>query len=67
MPSVLIPLKRLLLMIIFDNFDLLQVDLAGSERSSQTGATGDRLREGNNINKSLTVLGQVIFFISPRC
>lgn len=36
------------------------VDLAGSERASQTGATGDRLREGNNINKSLMVLGLVI-------
>ena len=29
------------------------VDLAGSERSGATGATGDRLKEGCNINKSL--------------
>lgn len=36
------------------------VDLAGSERSNKTGATGARLKEGSNINKSLTVLGQVI-------
>jgi kinesin family protein 13 len=36
------------------------VDLAGSERSSKTGATGDRLKEGANINKSLTTLGLVI-------
>lgn len=36
------------------------VDLAGSEKASQTGATGLRLKEGNNINKSLLFLGQVI-------
>jgi len=36
------------------------VDLAGSERSSQTGAVGERFREGVNINKSLMTLGQVI-------
>jgi kinesin family member 1 len=36
------------------------VDLAGSERASSTGATGDRLKEGANINKSLTMLGKVI-------
>ena len=33
------------------------VDLAGSEKAGQTGATGDRLKEGCAINKSLTVLG----------
>ncbi|XP_073987839.1 chromosome-associated kinesin KIF4-like [Rhodnius prolixus] len=36
------------------------VDLAGSERSKKTGATGDRFREGVNINKGLLVLGNVI-------
>lgn len=36
------------------------VDLAGSERASATGASGERLREGANINKSLTTLGRVI-------
>ena len=36
------------------------IDLAGSERAAGTGATGDRLKEGANINKSLTMLGQVI-------
>ena len=36
------------------------VDLAGSERASATGATGDRLREGAKINRSLTTLGRVI-------
>lgn len=36
------------------------VDLAGSERAKRTGATGDRLKEGIGINKSLLALGQVI-------
>jgi kinesin family protein 1 len=36
------------------------VDLAGSERANSTGATGTRLKEGANINKSLTTLGKVI-------
>ena len=36
------------------------VDLAGSERASKTGATGDKLKEGANINKSLSALGNVI-------
>lgn len=36
------------------------VDLAGSERQSKTKASGDRLKEGSNINKSLTILGRVI-------
>ncbi|UJR26288.1 hypothetical protein I4U23_007626 [Adineta vaga] len=36
------------------------VDLAGSERASSTGATGDRLKESTNINKSLSTLGNVI-------
>ncbi|XP_038074690.1 kinesin-like protein KIF16B isoform X2 [Patiria miniata] len=36
------------------------VDLAGSERADATGATGDRLKEGANINKSLVTLGNVI-------
>ncbi|KAK2590513.1 hypothetical protein QQS21_011799 [Conoideocrella luteorostrata] len=36
------------------------VDLAGSERAKSTEATGARLREGSNINKSLTTLGRVI-------
>ncbi|XP_047495504.1 kinesin-like protein unc-104 isoform X13 [Penaeus chinensis] len=36
------------------------VDLAGSERADSTGAKGTRLKEGANINKSLTTLGKVI-------
>eukprot|EP00760_Papus_ankaliazontas_P000425 PhM_4_TR10067/c6_g1_i1/m.103881/K10392/KIF1; kinesin family member 1 len=36
------------------------VDLAGSERAKATGAEGDRLKEGAQINQSLTTLGLVI-------
>ncbi|XP_033325976.2 kinesin family member nebbish [Megalopta genalis] len=36
------------------------VDLAGSERLSQTCASGERLKEGVSINKSLLTLGKVI-------
>jgi len=36
------------------------VDLAGSERQKGTGATGQTLKEGANINKSLSALGNVI-------
>ena len=43
------------------------VDLAGSERAKATEATGTRLREGSNINKSLTTLGRVIAALAdPR-
>jgi hypothetical protein len=44
------------------------VDLAGSERAMKTGAVGERLKEGSNINKSLTTLGEILFgFISEDC
>ena len=36
------------------------VDLAGSERAKRTGATGQRLKEGININRGLLALGNVI-------
>ena len=36
------------------------VDLAGSEKAAQTGASGQTLKEGCNINKSLFMLGRVI-------
>ena len=42
------------------------VDLAGSERSGATGATGDRLKEGCNINKSLLILGNVINCLADK-
>lgn len=42
------------------NISYSLVDLAGSERANSTGATGARLKEGANINRSLTTLGKVI-------
>lgn len=39
---------------------LTLVDLAGSERIAKTGASGLRLEEAKNINRSLTTLGMVI-------
>uniref|UniRef100_A0A2K6UYZ3 Kinesin family member 1C n=1 Tax=Saimiri boliviensis boliviensis TaxID=39432 RepID=A0A2K6UYZ3_SAIBB len=47
------------------------VDLAGSERADSSGARGMRLKEGANINKSLTTLGKVISaladMVRPGC
>nr|XP_033194727.1 centromere-associated protein E-like [Bombus vancouverensis nearcticus] len=40
------------------------VDLAGSERARQTGATGERFKEGRHINMSLSTLGLVIMQLS---
>ncbi|KAG8506306.1 Kinesin-like protein KIF13B [Galemys pyrenaicus] len=42
------------------------VDLAGSERATKTGAAGDRLKEGSNINRSLTTLGLVISALADQ-
>lgn len=42
------------------------VDLAGSERADATGATGVRLKEGGNINKSLVTLGNVISSLGEK-
>mmetsp|Transcript_27496 Transcript_27496/g.34164 ORF Transcript_27496/g.34164 Transcript_27496/m.34164 type:complete len:207 (+) Transcript_27496:661-1281(+) len=43
------------------------VDLAGSEKQNQAGTTGDRLAEGNAINKSLSCLGNVIEVLADHC
>jgi hypothetical protein len=42
------------------------VDLAGSEKAGATGATGDRLKEGAQINLSLTMLGQCITVLAEK-
>ena len=42
------------------------VDLIGSERQKSTEATVDRLKEGNNINKSFLVLGNVINTLADK-
>ncbi|XVF13121.1 hypothetical protein REPUB_Repub08aG0180900 [Reevesia pubescens] len=42
------------------------VDLAGSERVDRSEATGDRLRETQHINKSLSALGDVIFALAQK-
>jgi kinesin family protein C2/C3 len=48
------------------NGKLVLVDLAGSERVGKTDASGDRLREAKNINKSLSALGNVINALSNK-
>lgn len=42
------------------------IDLAGSERLSRSGATGDRLKETQAINKSLSCLADVIFALAKK-
>ena len=42
------------------------VDLAGSEKAGQTGAEGQRLKEGCAINQSLTTLGNCISILAEK-
>lgn len=48
------------------NSKLWLVDLAGSERLSKTDAQGDRLKEAQNINRSLSALGDVIYALATK-
>jgi hypothetical protein len=45
---------------------LVFVDLAGSERVGRSLSTGDRLKEAQHINKSLSALGDVMAALSSR-
>jgi len=42
------------------------VDLAGSERVDKSEVTGDRLKEAQHINKSLSALGDVISSLAQK-
>ncbi|CAH2067148.1 unnamed protein product [Thlaspi arvense] len=50
--------------VLYGNLHL--VDLAGSERVDRSEVTGDRLREAQHINKSLSSLGDVIFSLASK-
>lgn len=42
------------------------VDLAGSERLAKTEVQGERLKEAQNINRSLSALGDVISSLATK-
>jgi len=42
------------------------VDLAGSERLAKTDVQGERLKEAQNINRSLSALGDVISSLATK-
>lgn len=43
----------------------MQVDLAGSERLARSESEGQRLREAQSINSSLSALGKVVMCLDP--
>lgn len=56
---VLVKLRRKVGNVVYES-EARFVDLAGSERLKKTLATGDRQKEGTEINKALSVLNRVI-------
>ncbi|XP_031285173.1 kinesin-like protein KIN-14R [Pistacia vera] len=48
------------------NSKLWLVDLAGSERLARTDVQGERLKEAQNINRSLSALGDVIYALATK-
>ncbi|CAI2363789.1 unnamed protein product [Moneuplotes crassus] len=42
------------------------VDLAPAERTRKTGCTGERLKEANSVNSSLSVFGQVVSALTSK-